>query len=198
MHRARITAALAVMFLLVLSACSGKTGDDKGSASATTTQPGGKPTLTWTVDGIEANGTQPPSDATMAAVKTTLDEYLAVAVVGPLHSGAAAGDLTSVLAPAAVERVAADPAARATLVDEGMPAATKSIAAEAATATLSSVAGPDGVTALVAARLDLRLRAIGPLVDVKIARTGEVVLAPEGDKWMIESFVLRTQRDTTP
>ena len=197
MHRRRITAALAVVFLLVLPACTGKSGDDKGPASATT-QPGGKPTLTWTVEGVEANGTQAPSDATMTAVKTTLDEYLAVAVVGPLHSGAPAGDLTSVLAPAAVERVAADPAARATLVDEGMPAATESIAAEVANATMSSVAGPDGVTALVAARLDLRVRAIGPLIDVKIARTGEVVLAPEGDKWMIESFALRTQRDTTP
>jgi hypothetical protein len=95
-----------------------------------------------------------------------------------------------------VERLA-DPATRATLVDEGLPPATTSIAAEVANVLLSTVAGPDEVLAVVGARIDLKVHAVGPTLDVDVVHQGELVLAPQDDgSWRIESFALHTARDS--
>ena len=192
--------ALFAVAALASGACS---DDDRGvqrdtAKQATTSAKPAAPALRWNVDGVYANATNPPSGDITAAVHATLDTYLAVAIVAPLHSGAPAADLSAVLSPAALERVTSDPAARATLVDEGLPPMTTSIAAERARATLSSVAGPDGQPAVVGAQLDLVIRATGPTLDIDIVRQGEVVLVPEAGGWRIDSFVLTTKRDSRP
>jgi hypothetical protein len=195
-----LVAALALPVLA--GACSkdddgGDGGRPKATTTApTTTAPAGPPTLQLTVAGLDAHGTKPPDDATIAAVKATLDRWLAAAVVGPLHSGQPAGDLSAVFTPAALERLAADPAARATLVDEGLPPATTEITAERAGITLASVAGPDEVVGVIAAQLDVKLRAVGPTMDVDINHYGEVVLVQEPDGWKIDSFAVETARDS--
>ena len=197
MTRRLLSLVLVALSLTAAATACTKGGDNRDKAKAsTTTTAGAPPTLQWNMQGLDANGTQPPSEEVLAAVKTTLDEYLARAVVAPLHSGEPAGDLAAVLSPAAAERIAADPAVRATLVDEGMPPATTSIETEIANAMLTSVAGPDGVTALIAARIELIVHAIGPKLDVRIVRNGELVLAPEAEGWRIDSFLLRSQTDT--
>ena len=198
----RLLTALLLAALLLSGACSKKEKDGgDGKAAATTTTPttaapAGPPTLQLTVQGLDPNGTKAPDDATVAAVKTTLERWLAAAVVGPLYSGQPAGDLSAVFTPAALERLAADPAARATLVDEGLPPATTEITAERAGITLTSVAGPDEVVALVAAQLDVKLRAVGPTMDVDVNHYGEVVLVQEADGWKIDSFAVETARDS--
>ncbi len=197
--RPLVALTLAVALLGGAGACSKKKAEDAGAArpatTTTATVPVAPPTIPLTVTGVDAYGTKAPDDATVAAVKATLDAWLAAAVVAPLHSGQPAGDLSAVFTPAALEQLA-DPATRATLVDEGLPPATKGITAERVTAGLFSVAGADEVTGVVAAQVDVKLRAVGDTMDVDIVHFGEVVLVPEGDTWKIDSFALDAGKDS--
>ena len=145
---------------------------------------------------LDAQGTAAPGDDVIAAVKATMDAYLAQAVVGPLFSGQPVVDLSGVLSAAALQRFQEDPAARATLADEGLPPASKGITATRANMELRSVAGPDGVPAVVAARLDLLVHAVGPTLDVDINRYGDVTLVADEGGWRIDSFQLKTTRDS--
>ena len=193
--------ALLVALVVLLGACSKDKNDDAKPRAArpsttTTSVMTEPPVLAWTLGPVDAQGTAPPGDDVVAAVKATLDAYLAQAVVAPLFTGQPVVDLSTVLSPAALERFNADPAVRGTLVDEGMPPATLAISAEKADATLTSVAGPDGVPAVVAARLDLKVHAVGPGMDVDILRAGEITLVSEAGGWRIDSFSLRAQRDS--
>lgn len=194
----RLAAAVAaVAVAATLPACT-KDKDDGGAAAR---RPAGRagsgpPSITFTVDGpVETNGTKAPTDEELTQVKATLDAYLARAVIEPLHTGKPAGDLTDLFSVEARPRLA-DEATRATLVEEGLPPASTSITADAATVKLSSVAGPDGFVALVAARLDVKLHAVGPRIDIDIVRDGELVLTRDDGKWRIDSFGVRTTRNT--
>ena len=201
LRRPLVAAVVAALVVAGLGACS-KSSSDEGDRQArptsttSSTALAAPPAIGIDISGVEANGTQPPDDATVAAVKKTLDTWLATAVVGPLFTGQPAGDLAPAFTPAALERIAADPAARSTLVAEGLPPATTSITKERATAALSSVAGPDGVVAVVAASLDILLRATGPTMDVDVNHYGDVVLVQEADGWKIDSFTITTQQDS--
>ena len=191
---------LALAAALLLAGCSKDKDDDAAPAkrkpAATTTTVGAPPTLAFTVTETNTNGTKGPDEAQLAAIKKTLDGWLASAVVAPLHSGQAAPDLSPLFTPAALERLA-DPAVRATLVDEGLPPAPTTIAAEVANVLLSTVAGPDEVLAVVGARIDVKVHASGPTLDVDVVHQGELVLAPQEDgTWKIESFAIHTARDS--
>jgi hypothetical protein len=195
----RFLAALALAAVLVSGCSKDKKKDDAapGKPAATTTSAApAAPTLTFTVTETNTNGTKGPDDAQLAAIKKTLDGWLAAAVVAPLHTGQPAPDLAPLFTPPAFERLA-DPAVRATLVDEGLPPASTSIAAEVANVLLSTVAGPDEVLAVVGARIDVKVHAVGPTLDVDVVHQGELVLVPEADgSWKIESFALHTARDS--
>ena len=202
----RRLAAVALAALVLVAGCSkddeaggggrGRPGTSAATAPGPTAPPvTAPPGVPLTVTGIDPQGTKAPDEAVVAAVIATLDRWVAVAVVGPLHSGQPAGDLSGVFAPAALERLA-DPAVRATLVDEGLPPASTSVTATNATVALISVAGPDEVVALVAAQIDLRLTAVGPDMAVDVVHSGELVVVPEADGWRIESFLLHTTRDS--
>lgn len=197
---ALLLAALALVGGTVLGGCS-KDKDAPAARSTTTTSttaPPGPPTIGVTVTGVDPNGTKAPDEATVAAVKATLDAWLASAVVGPLFTGQPAGDLSGVFTAAALERLAADPAARPSLVDDGLglPPATTAITAERANVALSSVAGPDEVVAVIAAQLDIQLRAQGPELDVDVNHHGEVVLVQDGETWKIDAFSVTAARDS--
>lgn len=195
---------VALVALVAAGACSkGKPAPEGGApaapaAPAGTTAapaPAGAPTLSFTITGIDSNGTQPPDDATVAGVKAALDRWAAAAVVAPLHTGRPAGDLSPVFTAPVIERLA-DPAVRSVLVDESLPPATKEITAPTAGATLSTVSTPEGEVAVVAAHLDFRVHAVGPSLDIDIAHLGEFVLVVEGDGWKIDSFAMQAIRDS--
>jgi hypothetical protein len=193
--------ALVLLVAVAFAGCSKKKDDDASSPSkATSTSASGAsaaPSLQVTIVDTDANGTKAPDEATVAAVKKTVDGWLNDAVTKPLHSGQPAADLSPFFTAAAVERLA-DPAVRATLVDEGMPPATKAVTAELANAALSTVAGPDDVIALIGVRVDIKVRAVGPTIDVDVVHQGEFVLVPEGDGWKIDTFAVHTTRDSRP
>ena len=196
----RFLAALTLVAALAAAGCS-KDKDDAASpkkpgATTTAAEAAAAPTLAFTVTETNTNGTKGPDEAQAAAIKKTLDGWLASAVVAPLHTGQPAPDLTTLFTASALERLA-DPATRATLVDEGLPPATTSIAAEVANVLLSTVAGPDEILAVVGARIDVKVHAVGPTLVVDVVHQGELVLAPQDDgTWRIESFALHTARDS--
>ena len=195
----RTAAILAVALLLVAPACSKDEADDEArprprASTTTTTSAPAVPVVTFTVVGTDANGTKAPDDATLSAVKQTMDAWLATAVVAPLHSGQPAGDLAPLFTQPALDRLA-DPAVRATLVDEGIPAA-KTITPELANLLITSVAGPDEVVAVIGARIDLKVHTVGPTHDVDVVHQGELVLVQDGPGWKIDSFAVHTARDS--
>jgi hypothetical protein len=184
--------------LVALTACPAKKDHNSSAPSrrATTTSGPTAPTVELHVEAVESNGTKAPDDATVAKVMSTLDSYLARAVVRPLATGRPADDISDLFTPEAKTRLG-DAATLATLVEGGTPPASRSLTADSAKVTLSSIAGPDEVVALVAARLDVKLHAVGPRIDMDVVRAGELVLAPQADGgWYIDSFGLRTARDT--
>ena len=54
----------------------------------------------------------------------------------------------------------------------------------------------DSVTRLTVTQLDVKLRAVGPTLDVDVNHYGEVVLVQEPDGWKIDSFAVETARDS--
>lgn len=198
MPRSRPLALVFAVLALVAASLGGcsKGGDDAAPEATTTTAPAGPPTIGVTITSVEANGTATPDGPTVEAVKSTIEAWLATAVVAPLHTGQPAGDLSGVFTPAALAHLAGDPAARASVVDEGLPPASTAITAERAFVSLSSVAGPDQVVAVIAAQLDILLRAQGPDLDVDVNHHGEVVLVDDGGTWKIDAFALTAARDS--
>lgn len=197
----RLPATIAVLLTVAVVAVTGCSKDEAEKSAPK--KPAEKPAPTeapapgavqFTVTGVDPNATAPPDEATVAAVKKTLDDWIASAVVGPLRSGAPAGDLSPLFTAPALERLS-DPAVRATLVDEGLPAATKSVDAEVANVSLASAAGESGV-AVIAARLELKVRAVGDDSDIDVVHYGDVILVPDADAWKIDAFSVHTTRDS--
>ena len=172
------------------------TDPSAGTAAPSTTTTTAAPALDLVFVGLDPNGTAPPDDATLANVQATLRGYFATAIVAPLRSGGPASDLSPFFTPVALERVAGPD--RPTMVEEGLPPASRSITGEVTNVALGTVAGPDEVTAVVTARIDLRLHAVGPALDVDIVRQGELVLVLDGETWKIDGFQVRTSRDSRP
>ncbi len=134
-----------------------------------------------------------------AGVLATLNGYLEAAVLAPLRSGGPAGDLTPLFTPPAAQRVMTVGPDRFAVIDENLPPVSD-VRAESAVAGLNGLAGPDGIMSVVTAGLDLRL--IGHINGalVRVTRTGELVLMPEGGTWRIDAYdvqVTRTLADDT-
>jgi len=155
--------------------------------------------LALTGAGFELNSagevTAAASDAAWKGVLATLNRYLEAGVLAPLRSGGPAGDLRPFFTAGATARVMSPGADRAAFIDEGLRPATR-IRRETGVATLAALAGSDGTVSVVSARLDLRLRAEVDGTPVLIARTGELVLLPEGGTWRIDGYDLNVTRDS--
>jgi hypothetical protein len=190
-RRTVVVKALVALLAVLSSACSG--GGSKPAAPPATEPP--PAAIAWEFTGGEVHAVRPPApglpDDVRAKVTATLERYLADAVVGPLRSGQPAGDLGPVFTAPALGRVNGPD--RAALVDEGLPRAT-GLRAEAAAAHLAALAGEDQVVT-VAAAVTLRLHT-GGADSVAIARTGDLVLVPDGDGWKIDGYDIRTSRDS--
>lgn len=138
------------------------------------------------------NVSRATSDATWAGVLDTLNHYLDAATLTPLSTGGPAGDLAPLFMSAAADRVTKGPD-RAALIDEGLPS-TNDLKSDAAVATLTALAGSDGVVSVVSAALDLRLSGQANGAPVKVSRSGDLVLLPEGGTWKIDGYDIRASR----
>ena len=181
--------AVAVVAVGALNGCS----DGKPAAVPGT---GPAPPISFTVSGEEVAGVTAPGpgfpDDVRGKVMATLERYLGDAVVAPLRTGRPAGDMGPLFTGPALARLSGPD--RAALVDEGLPPAT-GLTADAVTARLAALADAAGTVVVVTAAVELRLRTGGP-DDVRIARTGDLVLVADGDGWKIDGYEIRTTRDS--
>ncbi|HEX2850845.1 MAG TPA: hypothetical protein VHN98_09840 [Acidimicrobiales bacterium] len=190
--------ALALVVGVATTSCSKHSRPKAAPATTTTAKP--PPTTVpapvhFTITETTTDGSDPPSDDVVAKVNEALDRYVATAIVAPLSSGQPVADLSPAFTAAAVAQIGADADLRATVLDEGMPPASREISASRATAVLEGVNDPGG-TAIVGARIGLTIHAAGPGLDVDIARDGELVFVPDGDAWKINVVHLQTQRNS--
>lgn len=144
---------------------------------------------------LHTAGTVGPAafDAAWAGVLDTLNAYLEAAVLKPLRTGGPAGDLRPLFSGPAAERVVPGGPDRFAFIDENL-APVSDVRQEAATAKLTALAGTDGIMSVVTADLDLRLVGHIAGAPVKVARTGELVLMPEGGRWRIDAYDIKVTR----
>jgi hypothetical protein len=138
------------------------------------------------------NVSRATTDATWVGVLATLNRYLDAAVLTPLFSGGPAGDLAPLFTSPAVDRVTKGPD-RAAIIDEGLPP-TDDLRADRSIATLTALAGTDGVVSVVSATLDLRLTGQAGGAPVTVTRTGDLVLLPDAGTWKIDAYDIRASR----
>jgi hypothetical protein len=199
MLRRRRLVFAAALLVLSTSGCGPGAAEAYRNHLPTDVAPGADTDLAITGAGFEiqaaGDATRTAAGAAWKGVLATLNSYMEAGVLTPLRSGGAAGDLGPLLGSEVAARVTPPGADRAALVDEGLPPATD-IRRDAGVATLSALAGPDGTISVVTARLDLRLRAQVEGAPLTIARTGELVLLPDGPIWRIDAYDLRVSRDS--
>lgn len=169
-------------------------GERSGAAEAGEDRPHPRAAhpASFTVSGIEANGTALPTQPVVDAVLGQLNSWANAGVLDPVRSGLEPPLLEQLFTTAA--RPAAATTDRATLFAIGLPRAETIV--DTATAHLHTVAGPDAGTAVVVASVDLRLLAQAGEQRLRIVRTGEVVLIPEADGvWRIDGWRLHAAEE---
>ena len=151
--------------------------------------------ITGTAFDVHTAGRVPQAtfDAAWAGVLDTLNRYLEAAVLTPLRSGGPAGDLAPLFSGPAAAKVTVAGPDRSAFVDEGLPPLSE-VRKEAAVATLTALAGTDGTMSVVTAGLDLRLVGQVDGSPVRVARTGELVLMPDGGRWRIDAYNVKVVR----
>ena len=183
-------AAVLVVCALVVGACSGD--DDKADD-------GSLPGYALALTGAEVHAVRLPPppfpEDVKAAVMATLNTYLATAVVQPLRTGRPPGGLEAVFTGAAAPRLGGPD--RAALVEEGTPVSGK-VRKDRADVKLTALTGPGGEVVAVTARLDVSLLVSSGDSRLAVVRAGDVALVPEGATWRIDSYDVRTQRDSPP
>ena len=200
MRRNPSRAALAAVAALVaLTGCSGGSSTSHpgttGGGAATTrpAAPPGQAAFTLATPDVRAVGDRTPAQLApnvLAAVKSTLDQYLNVAVVAPIRTGQKAADLGPVFTGPALAQAAGPD--RAALVDEDLPAA-PAAAVPTASAALTALVGPDGPVVISA---EIHVAASGKAAggDLAVDRTGELVLSPDGDAWKVSAYSIKVNR----
>lgn len=194
---------VAVLAVAGASGCSGDDDDKKdaapvgGAPKATTPAP--EPVFGFTISAAEVQFSSPearpfPEDV-KAAVKTSLDTYLANGVVTPLKTGQPPSGLEGVFTAAAGARIAAGQPDRLALLEEGQPVAGE-VVQDRADARLTALLDTAGVVTVVVSQFDLAVTVKSKDTTLSIVRNGEVALMLENDVWRIDSFDLSTARDS--
>ncbi|MDP9072053.1 MAG: hypothetical protein M3N68_12395 [Actinomycetota bacterium] len=188
---ARSAVAVVVLSALVGGACSG--GDDDEADG------GALPGYALALTGAEVHAVRLPPppfpEDVKAAVLATLNTYLASAVVQPLRTGRPPGSLEALFTAAAAPRVGGPD--RAALVEEGTPVSGE-VRKDRASVKLTALTGPGGEVVVVAAQLDVSLLVSSDAARLAVVRAGDLALVAEGSTWRIDSYDLRTQRDSPP
>lgn len=189
-----------MLAIVLLAGCS---GDDGGEAAAPAKKAKQAPTSVFGVTlvsaEVQAMSPQPPPfpEDVKAAVEASLENYLENAVVVPLRSGKPpAAGIDGVFTAAALGRLSGPGPDRAALFEEGAPLSGE-VRQDRADAALTALTAPGGEVVLVTARLDVAHTVTSGQSAVAVVRSGEVVLVPSNG-WRIDSYDMRTARDTRP
>ncbi|HEX7276634.1 MAG TPA: hypothetical protein VF244_04605 [Acidimicrobiales bacterium] len=186
----------ALLCLAVAAACSN--GGDKGAAGRATTTTETPVPIAFRTTAFDVEAAADPAagaaSGAQAGIEATLNQWLELAVLGPLRSGQPAGDIGPVFTAAAGERIATT-ADRAAFVDEGLPPV-QSMRAGTASLAMTALIDPDGTIPVVAVHLDLTLGGTVEGTPFGVEHTGDLFMIPEGDAWRIDGYDVRATRAT--
>lgn len=192
----------AALVVAGIGGCSGGDDEKKNAgpdSKAKPTAPAPEPVFAFTISAadVQSPAPQPPPfpEDLKAAVKASLDTYLVNGVVAPLRTGQPPSGLEGVFTGAAGPRVAAGQPDRVALLEEGQPVFGK-VTQDRADAKLTALTDAAGAPAVVAALVDFALTVEGKGTTLAVVRNGELVLVLENNAWRIDSFDLRTARDS--
>lgn len=192
--------------VLVVPGTAGCSGDgdnakksDTPGATAKPGEPAPEPAFAFTVSAADVRSAAPqappfPEDL-KAAVKASLDTYLANGVVTPLKTGQPPAGLEGIFTGAAGARIAAAQPDRVALLEEGQPVSGK-VTQDRADAKLTALIDSAGAPAVVTALVDFAVTVKGKDTTLTVVRTGELVLVLDNNAWRIDAFDLRTARDS--
>ena len=193
---------LSLVAIVALGGCTSKHPSKSASSDRATTTTANVdknfPPIRVAFAPLDANNTKPPADDVLAKVQAALDRYVADAVVAPLRTAAPAPDLSPVFTGNVLARLAPGTPDRASLVDEGFPAASRAITPVAVNALITSVSGPDEIPGLIGVHLDIKVHAVGPTADFDVVRGADFILIADGDagEWKIDAFQAHAARDS--
>lgn len=196
---------LLVVAVLAVAGATGCSGDDDDKAAApagTTTTPSSaapEPAFGFAISAADVHSPAPetppfPEDV-KAAVKASLDTYLNNGVVAPLKTGQPPAGLEGVFTGAAGARTAGGQPDRLALLEEGQPVSGK-VVQDRADAKLTALMDPGGAVAVVVSQVDFAVTVRGKGTTLTVVRNGELVLVLDNNAWRIDSFDLRTARDS--
>lgn len=142
---------------------------------------------------VPATGATSLPGSVLNGVLVTLNRYLDGAVIAPMRSGRVAADLPSIFTASAAQRLGGPD--RATLVEEVAPGASRRGSVDDASARLTGLRESGGSILMVAAKVDVVLRTGASGAETRVARSGELVLVPDGGAWRIDGYDLRVTRE---
>jgi hypothetical protein len=184
--------ALVAAAALVFASRSAPTKRAAADASTSATLP---PVTTFRVAGEEvpaAGATSLPGPV-LNGVLATLNRYLDGALMSPMRSGRSPADLPAIFTASAAQRLGGPD--RATLVEDVAPGASRSGRVDDASARLTGLLDSGGSILMVAAKVDVVLRTGASGAETRVARSGELVLVPDGGAWKIDGYDLRVTRE---
>lgn len=183
---------------VVLSACSPGGDDGAGPGGAGRDGADGGQAIAFTVTEVhvQSMAATPPAfpDDVGRAVVATLDTYLDRGIVQPLRTDKPPTGVEELFTPAALARATAGADKAAVLeTGGGVPGRLTRDRADTAFTVLTD---GGGAPLLVNARLEVSLTFQAGDDRVRVARSGDMVLVPDGGTWRIDAYDLRTTRDT--
>jgi hypothetical protein len=188
-------AAVAIAGAAVWAVLGRSTPTRRAAADATASSPTIPRVATFRLAAAEvpATGAKTLPDSVLNGVLATLNRYLDGALVAPLRSGTVAPGLPALFTATAAQRLNGPD--RATLVDDGTGSPNRQVGVDDASMSLTGLLAPDGSISVVAAKVDVALRAGGPRDATRVSRSGELVLVPDGGTWKIDGYDLKVTRD---
>ena len=79
------------------------------------------------------------------------------------------------------------------------PGPASPVSATSARSATTGLAGPGDTVGVVVATINVDLRTDGPETPaVRVQRTGDLILAPAGDGWLIDGYSILVTRDVGP
>jgi len=188
---------LAVFVLVVALVAAGGCRRDSDSTSPPSTSSTVPPEIRVTASSVEVEsmGSGPVAfpDEVRDSVVSTLNAWIDLGVVDPLLSGQPALGLDAAFTPEAMARLTPGSPDRTAMLEEGGLAAVRP---EKASATLVALAGQDGALSLVTAAVEVAFVRVAGVDQVRVVRTGEVVLVPVEGGWRIDGYDVVTTHDT--
>jgi hypothetical protein len=198
-NRVVITIAVVVGLVVVAAivAIVATGGDDTDSHEATRPTTHDRTTVDLRVGDVASDSAGPTATFTAAQAQGVVDvirAYVDGAIVAPLRSGTPS-DLSTVFDAGALATV--NGADKAVMTDTGLPKVTGDVSVRAKPVNLVALGDQSGTVVLVSATVDLTVdgKPQGAKVPMHVARTGDLVLAPDGSGgWRITSYSISVSR----